>query len=124
MQAVVQSGGTGKNIQVPGYNLAAKTGTAQRVNPKTGGYEGGGYTASFAGFAPAEDPAVVVAVAIQGPRQGRYGGLLAGPVFQETMSFALGKLGVAPSAVVAPDVPITGGFESRRPTNADRGVPL
>ena len=56
------------------------------------------------GFAPADDPALVVVVSIYDPRRGRYGGQLAGPVFADTMKFALPRLGVAPSGTQAPEI--------------------
>lgn len=51
---VTDEQGTGNKAQIPGYRVAGKTGTANRVDPKTGRYSG--YTASFIGFAPAEAP--------------------------------------------------------------------
>ena len=65
-----------------------------------------GYTATFAGNAPADDPQLVVVVSIQNPKQGRYGGQLGGPVFSDIMDFALPRLGIAPSGTPAPTVPV------------------
>lgn len=103
MEAVVADGGTASNVAVDGYRLAAKTGTAEIIGP-TGGVEG--FTATFAGFAPADDPHLVVVVSIQRPKEGRYGGQLGGPVFADVMKFALPRLGIAPSGAPAPEVPI------------------
>lgn len=88
--------GTGANAQVPGYAVAGKTGTAQKPSATARGYEEGAYIASFAGFAPAEDPAVVVAVMLDEPTP-IYGGLTAAPVFAEIMGFALSHQRVAPT---------------------------
>ncbi len=101
MEAVVAPGGTASNISVDGYRLAGKTGTAERLDPSGAVV---GYTATFAGFAPADDPALVVVVSIHDPQRGRYGGQLAGPVFADTMTFALPRLGVAPSGTQAPEI--------------------
>ncbi len=103
MEAVTADGGTASNVVVDGYRLAGKTGTAERLN------EAGsvvGYTATFAGFAPADDPRLVVVVSIHDPQRGRYGGQLGGPVFADVMKFALPRLGIPPSGTAAPKVEI------------------
>ena len=107
MEGVVAPGGTASNVVVDGYRLAGKTGTAERVDPECGCYRG--YTATFAGFAPADDPRLVVVVSIQDPQKGRYGGQLGGPVFADVMKFALPRLGVAPSGTAAPQVQVFAG---------------
>ena len=61
--------GTGTKARIPGYRVAGKTGTANRVDPVRGGYQG--YTASFAGFAPADNPQITVYCAIQNPTEGQ-----------------------------------------------------
>jgi cell division protein FtsI (penicillin-binding protein 3) len=87
---------------VPGYRVAGKTGTAQRVGTcgtgaaKHSCYDGTN-TVSFAGFAPAEDPRFTVYVVIQGPTNGLGGGANAGPVFSKLMGFTLQRYGVPPS---------------------------
>lgn len=90
LEAVVGEGGTAKNAMIPGYRVAGKTGTATR-------YAAGGYTASFIGFAPAERPEYIIAVTVQRPLGGYYGGVVAGPVFRQIMAYALAKGGVKPS---------------------------
>lgn len=104
MEQVMGEGGTGSEIDIPGYRLAGKTGTAERVDDDCGCYRG--YTASFMGFAPADDPKVVIAVSIQDPLNGYYGGVLAGPVWQQVMSFALQRLQVPPTGSRAPALPL------------------
>ncbi|MFC4030347.1 peptidoglycan D,D-transpeptidase FtsI family protein [Streptomyces polygonati] len=107
--------GTGINARIDGYRVAGKTGTANRVDPKTGRYKG--YTSSFLGFAPADDPRVTVSCVIQNPTRGSYfGGSICGPVFQQVMTFALKSLGVPPSGRPAPKLPID--FNPSQPPSA------
>jgi cell division protein FtsI/penicillin-binding protein 2 len=87
--------GTGIEAQIPGYAIAGKTGTAQKPL-ETGGY-GDSYVASFAGFAPAHDPAVVVIVVLDNPSP-IWGGNTAAPTFKLITEYALRHLGIAPSA--------------------------
>lgn len=86
--------GTGTLAQVPGYPIAGKTGTAQKPLP-TGGY-GNSYTGSFAGFAPARNPEVVIVVVLDEPRP-IWGGSTAAPTFQTIAEFTLRRLGVSPA---------------------------
>ena len=95
LEQVVQPGGTAPKVKVPGHRIAGKTGTAQFADPKCGCYRG--YTASFAGFAPAEKPELVISVTLQRPEDGHFGGVLAGPVFADTMAFALQSKGIRPA---------------------------
>ncbi|MFE0464137.1 peptidoglycan D,D-transpeptidase FtsI family protein, partial [Kitasatospora sp. NPDC058965] len=101
---VTDEQGTGNAAQIPGYRVAGKTGTANRVDPKTGKYSG--YTASFIGFAPAEAPRITVSCVIQNPVNGHFGGQLCGPVFKQVMEFALKTLQVPPSGSEAPNLPV------------------
>ncbi len=103
--AVSAETGTGTNAIVPGYRVAGKTGTAQRYDEKCGGYCG--YTASFVGFAPAENPEIVVAVNVQDPTRGIFGGTTAAPVFQKIMSAALAAEGVPASEGEPKPYPLT-----------------
>ncbi|HEU4489159.1 MAG TPA: penicillin-binding transpeptidase domain-containing protein, partial [Actinomycetota bacterium] len=84
----------GLEAQVPGYTVAGKTGTAQKALPQ-GGY-GNSYVASFAGYAPVEDPEVAVVVMLDDPRP-IWGGATAAPTFSNIADFTLRKLGVPPS---------------------------
>ncbi len=95
LESVVSEEGTAPMAQIPGYRVAGKTGTANRVDDTCGCYRG--YTASFIGYAPADDPALVVAVTLQDPRNGHYGGLLGGPVFTKVMTFGLSSMQVPPT---------------------------
>jgi cell division protein FtsI (penicillin-binding protein 3) len=105
LESVVGSeDGTGTMARIPGYLVAGKTGTANRVDPKTGTYRG--YTSSFFGFAPADQPRVTVSCVIQNPTKGAYyGGSICGPVFKKVMEFALKSLGVPPTGAKAPNLP-------------------
>ncbi|THA74042.1 cell division protein [Streptomyces sp. A0642] len=97
--------GTGTKAQIPGYRVAGKTGTANRVDPVRGGYHG--YTASFAGFAPADNPQITVYCAIQNPTKGLYfGGQICGPIYKQVMEFALKTLQTAPSGSEPARLPV------------------
>ncbi|WP_426368715.1 peptidoglycan D,D-transpeptidase FtsI family protein [Streptomyces sp. E-08] len=98
--------GTGNKAAIPGYRVAGKTGTANRVDPELGRYKG--YTASFAGFAPADDPQITVYCAIQNPTKGSYfGGQICGPIYKKVMEFALKTLHVAPTGSDPARLPVT-----------------
>ncbi|MFF3456186.1 peptidoglycan D,D-transpeptidase FtsI family protein [Streptomyces sp. NPDC002730] len=98
--------GTGTKGRIPGYRVAGKTGTANRVDPELGRYKG--YTASFAGFAPADKPRITVYCAIQNPTKGSYfGGQICGPIYRKVMEFALKTLQVAPTGSDPARLPVT-----------------
>ncbi len=86
--------GVAPSAAVPGYRVAGKTGTAQRV---VDGVYDGSTTVSFGGFAPADDPRLTVYVAVHDPRAGSGGGSTAGPAFSRLMGFALRHYGVPPT---------------------------
>lgn len=96
MESVVGPHGTAEKAFIKGYRVAGKTGTAWRHDDTCGCYKG--YTASFIGFAPADDPAYVVNVTIQAPKGIYYGGYLGGPVFKEVMSYILQSRNIPPTA--------------------------
>jgi cell division protein FtsI (penicillin-binding protein 3) len=89
--------GTGKLARVPGYQVAGKTGSADRVDPASGGYQG--YVTSFIGFAPAGDPQLAIGVIIDYPSV-HFGSVTAAPAFKEVMQFALRHLGIGPGPVL------------------------
>jgi cell division protein FtsI (penicillin-binding protein 3) len=103
MEMVTADDGTAPAAQIPGYRVAGKTGTAQRVDPETGGYNG--FTISFGGFAPADDPRFLTYVVLQDPSSGDGGGSAGGPVFHDVMSYALQKYGVPPTGSKPPKLP-------------------
>ncbi len=95
LEGVLAPGGTASEVSVPGYTLAGKTGTAQKVVDGT--YSDSQFVASFVGFAPAQDPRLLVAVVVDSPSQGSYyGGTVAAPAFGEIAKFALPYLGIEP----------------------------
>ncbi|UUU34556.1 penicillin-binding protein 2 [Streptomyces sp. CA-210063] len=97
--------GTGTKARIPGYRVAGKTGTANRVDPATGRYSG--YTSSFAGFAPADNPRITVYCAIQNATKGNYfGGQICGPIYKEVMEFALKTLQVPPTGAKPANLPV------------------
>lgn len=93
----VVANGTGRNAFIEGYRIAGKTGTAQKVG--AGGYVPGKYVASFAGFAPADDPQVAMLVVIDEPVGLYYGGQIAAPVFGAVMKDILQYLKVTPNLI-------------------------
>jgi cell division protein FtsI (penicillin-binding protein 3) len=101
LTAVVEEGGTGVEASMTGFRVAGKTATAQKVDPATGKYSEDKYTASFVGFVPAEKPRLVLAVVLDEPMIGRYGGDLAGPVFRRVAEASLRHLGVPAQSVQA-----------------------
>lgn len=104
MESVVSAQGTAPEAAIPGYRVAGKTGTAQRVDESCSCYRG--YTASFIGFAPADKPRYVVNVTIQGPQGDHWGGTLGGPVFKKVMSFVLQSRHVPPTGTKVVPYPL------------------
>jgi cell division protein FtsI (penicillin-binding protein 3) len=100
LETVTNKGGTAPLAAVPGYRVGGKTGTAQRFVPSCGCYRG--YTMSFIGLAPVDKPDLVVAVTLQAPKSAIGGGVNAGPVFRDVMSFALEAQRVPPTGTKAP----------------------
>ena len=107
LEAVVGPGGTAPLGEIEGFRVAGKTGTAQRANPETGRYDGGGYVTTFVGFAPADDPQYVVAVDLERPTSSAEGGQVAAPVFADILRYALTADGVVPSGTPRPDFQLT-----------------
>lgn len=98
--SVTEKGGTGTLAAIPGYRVAGKTGTAQKVDPVTGGYSADKRVSSFVGFVPAEAPRLVVLVLVDEPADQVYGGLVAAPIFARIASQALQYLNVPPTLEV------------------------
>jgi cell division protein FtsI (penicillin-binding protein 3) len=94
LEGVLAPGGTASEVSVPGYTLAGKTGTAEVA--VDGGYSDSQYVASFVGFAPAQDPQLLVAVVVDEPQGSYYGGVVAAPAFGEIARFALPYLEIPP----------------------------
>ena len=92
------SEGGGTKAMVEGYHFGGKTGTAEKLDTKNGGYLAGHYIVSFIGFGPVEDPKFVVLVAIDDPKKGSlYGSQIAAPVFKNIVSQLVRYYQMSPS---------------------------
>jgi cell division protein FtsI (penicillin-binding protein 3) len=98
--------GTGVNAQLDGYSSAGKTGTAQKINPRTHRYSKTNLIASFAGFAPVNDPAVTIVVVMDSPHKGsHYGAVASAPLFRQLAQEILEYLGVQHDQPMKPGKP-------------------
>ncbi|MDZ4103214.1 MAG: penicillin-binding protein 2 [Hydrogenophaga sp.] len=103
LQLAAGPGGTGSRAQTMGYSVGGKSGTARKQEGK--GYADKKYRSFFVGLAPVESPRIVVAVMVDEPGNGQYyGGLVAAPVFSETVQQTLRILGVQPDMSVKPQI--------------------
>jgi cell division protein FtsI (penicillin-binding protein 3) len=106
--SVTEGEGTGVEASIPGFKVAGKTATAQKIDIETGRYTDTHYVASFVGFVPADKPRFAIAVAIDEPMAGTYaGGSVAAPVFRRVAEMALRYTGVTPQGSddkKAPDI--------------------
>ena len=97
LMGVTQDEGTAKNARVPGFPVAGKTGTAQKVDPQNGGYMKGAYIASFAGIIPAHNPKYVIYVGVDYPKKKQYyGSEVAAPIFSKVATYAMRRSGMSP----------------------------
>jgi cell division protein FtsI (penicillin-binding protein 3) len=96
LKGVTNEGGTGVTASVEGFEVAGKTGTAQKADLMRGGYSAEKRVGSFVGFVPADDPRLVVLVLVDEPEANVYGGVVAAPVFRNIARGALQHLAVAP----------------------------
>lgn len=94
LKTVVQAGGTAVKAAMTNYTVAGKTGTAQKV--EGGQYVHGKYVASFIGFFPADNPELCISVIMDEPKEGYYGGAVAGPVFRQIAERAASYLNIQP----------------------------
>jgi cell division protein FtsI (penicillin-binding protein 3) len=101
MESVVSNEGTAPAARIHGYQVAGKTGTADRPDGH-GGYQG--YTSSFVGMVPAKNPRLVCEVVLQDPKTNHYGGTVAAPVFHDVTGFALQTLKIAPTGDRTPKI--------------------
>lgn len=92
---ITEKGGTGARAAIPGYGVAGKTGTAEKVLPG-GGYSKTENISSFMGLVPAEDPQLAIIVVVDAPKPERTGGRVAAPVFREIAEQALNYLDIPP----------------------------
>ncbi len=104
LATVTEEGGTGTRARVPGYRVAGKTGTAQKVDPETHRYGRGLYVSSFIGFLPLEHPRLVIVCVLDEPRKdGHYGGTVAAPAFARVAEAGMRYLGVPPDDPATPE---------------------
>jgi cell division protein FtsI/penicillin-binding protein 2 len=96
LRGVLAPGGTASEAAIPGYDLAGKTGTANKIDPTTGQYSTTNYVASFVGFVPASRPRLLVAVMVDQPHGAIYGGAVAAPAFQKIVGWAVPYFGISP----------------------------
>ena len=96
LEGVLAAGGTAQEASVSGYEVAGKTGTAQKPDPKTGGYSDFKFFSSFIGFAPARNPRLMISVMVDEPQGQYYGGEVAAPAFERIVEFALPYLRIPP----------------------------
>src|SRR5438067_230838 len=109
LRGVVSDAGTAAAAAAPGFTIAGKTGTAQKVNPR-GGYEEGKYVVSFAGYLPAEHPEFVGLVVLDDAHTSKpelnYGGLVAGPIFARLAEKAARYLDLEPHEEIRKAIPV------------------
>src|SRR5437879_7637298 len=119
LRGVVSDRGTAAAAAVPGFTIAGKTGTAQKVDPN-GGYEQGKYVVSFTGYLPAERPEFVGLVVLDDAQTSKpelnYGGLIAGPIFSRIAEKAARYLDLEPHEEIRKAIPV----ERVALTNASR----
>ncbi len=92
LQSVTEEGGTGKRAAIAGFAVAGKTGTAQKIDPRTGLYAHDRFVSSFVGVAPAEDPVIAVIIVVNEPRGVAWGGSVAAPAFRAIAEQSLAYL--------------------------------
>src|SRR5438093_1281130 len=129
LRGVVSDNGTAAAAAVPGFIIAGKTGTAQKVDPR-GGYEEGKYVVSFAGYLPAEHPEFVGLVVLDDAHTSKpelnYGGLVAGPIFSHLAEKAARYLDLEPAEEIRKAIPLervektTPAQRIRKPGTAER----
>lgn len=124
MTGVVERGGTGEMASIRGVTVAGKTGTAEKVDPRTGRYLRKVNITSFVGFAPAENPEVVALVVVDEPKTSRFGGTTAGPAFRKIVEGALVSRGVLTQAerAQAPALPSKKAKKKRASQSVDAGA--
>ncbi|MFL6500519.1 MAG: peptidoglycan D,D-transpeptidase FtsI family protein [Candidatus Udaeobacter sp.] len=125
LRGVVSDQGTAAAAAVPGFIIAGKTGTAQKVNPH-GGYDHGKYVVSFVGYLPADHPEFVGLVVLDDAHTSKpelnYGGLVAGPIFSRVAEKAARYLDLEPHEEIRKAIPVQR-VEKPKPAERLRKVP-
>ncbi|MBW1816357.1 MAG: transpeptidase family protein [Deltaproteobacteria bacterium] len=101
LQRVTEEEGTAPKAAIAGFSAAGKTGTAQKVDPKTRAYSKSKYVAAFVGFTPVVNPRLVILVVVDEPKGVAYGGVVAAPVFSEVGRWCLTHMRVNPQSLMA-----------------------
>ncbi len=96
LAAATEDKSNGAKARIPGYHVAGKTGTAQKVDPVKGGYLKNAYISSFAGFVPASNPRFVIFVAVDNPKKSYYGSQVSAPVFSRMAQYLVRRAGLPP----------------------------
>lgn len=96
MRLMLSQAATVAKANIPGYHVAGKTGTAQKVDFVRGGYAPNAYVSSFAGFVPAHDPRYVILIAVDNPKKAYYGAQVAAPVFSRMAQYMVRRAGLSP----------------------------
>jgi len=108
LEGVVSEKGTGARAAIAGFRVAGKTGTSQKVDPKTRTYSDTKYASAFVGFTPVVQPRLLILVVVDEPKGVSYGGVVAGPVFREVGRWSLNHMRVTPQVRLVESRP--GGF--------------
>lgn len=128
MREVVSAEGTGRLAALAGIDVAGKTGTAQKLDPRTHAYSKRDYVAWFAGAVPADDPRLVVVVALDEPRTVHSGGVVAAPLFASVAAAQLAHLGIithpAPIAAPPPEPVALAHAEAVAPARTAKAAPV
>ena len=96
MIGVTTKGGTGAAAFIPGFEVAGKTGTAQKIDPTTGRYNWARPVGSFMGFVPARDPRIAILIVVDEPKGRGFGGTVAAPAFRAVAEEVLHYLNIFP----------------------------
>ena len=125
MVSVTDTGGTAEQAAMEGFTVAGKTGTAQKVDPRTGRYAKSLFVASFGGFVPAGAPRLAILVVIDEPDpEKHYGGEVAAPVFKQIAEESLRYLGVTHQERKVAALPASGGTASEGPALIGQEQPV
>lgn len=122
LERVVSKEGTGLRAAIYGFSVAGKTGTAQKVDPETRHYSRDKFVSSFVGFAPADQPRLVILVVVDEPQGRTYGGVVAAPVFREVGTWALNYLKVNPDPALLAKNPLSMVPVEKEEPEAEAGI--
>lgn len=123
LRGAVSQGGTGTQAKVEGFQVAGKTGTAQKVDLIHGGYLAKKRIASFVGFVPAEDPRMVLLVLLDEPELGVFGGVVAAPLFRTIARGTLRHMGIVPQRAAVRRQDLSSAAELLRVNKSSRKAP-